>query len=61
MKIGIVRAMHYRRVYRIFCPYFPHLLPDLGGILYDTINIRGHVKFQLVEALRYKLEVRGFD
>jgi hypothetical protein len=26
-----------------------------------TIEIRGHVVVQLVEALRYKLEVCGFD
>jgi len=26
-----------------------------------TIEIRGHAVAQLVEALRYKLEVRGFD
>jgi len=34
--MGIVRAMHYRMVYKNFEPYFPHLLSDLGEIFYDT-------------------------
>jgi hypothetical protein len=36
VKIGILRAMHYHKVYGNFYPYFPHLLSDVGEILYDT-------------------------